>query len=77
MYDRENTQSGQHTAKLGGKKKGSKGDLWGNMESANQCITWITEGEERKKGTENFPNIKKETYPDTGSTEGPKQNEPK
>ena len=47
------------------------------MESANQCITWITEGEERKKGTENFPNIKKETYPDTGSTEGPKQNEPK
>ena len=26
---------------------------------------------------ENFPNLKKETYPDTGSTEGPKQVEPK
>ena len=26
---------------------------------------------------ENFPNLKKETYPGTGSTEGPKQDEPK
>ena len=26
---------------------------------------------------ENFPNLKKETYPDIGSTEGPKQVEPK
>ena len=24
---------------------------------------------------ENFPNLKKETYPDTGSTEGPKKDE--
>ena len=26
---------------------------------------------------ENFPNLKKETCPNTGSTEGPKQNIPK
>ena len=25
---------------------------------------------------ENFPNLKKETYPGTGSTEGPKQDKP-
>ena len=26
---------------------------------------------------ENFLNLKKKTYPDTGSTEGPKQDKPK
>ena len=26
---------------------------------------------------ENFPNLKKKTYPDTRSTEGPKQDKPK
>ena len=27
--------------------------------------------------TENFPNLKKESYPSTGGSEGPKQEEPK
>ena len=45
-------------------------DYWDNIKWTNVCITWILEGEERKKGpkkifekiiAENFPNKGKET----------------
>ena len=59
----------------------------GNIKHGNLCIVGIPEGEEIEKGIENIPeeimaenfsNLKKkETYPDTGSTEDPKQDEPK
>ena len=61
-------------------------DLWINIKFANLRIKGIPEGEEREKGiknvfeeiiAENFPNLKKEMYQGTGSTEGPKQYEPK
>ena len=61
-------------------------DLWDSIECANLCIIGIPEGEGGGKGNENvfeeimaenFPNLGKETYPGTGSTEGPKQDKPK
>ncbi len=57
-----------------------------NIKYANLCITGIIQGEEREKeienrfeeiAAENFPNLKKETYPDIGSTKGLRQDEPK
>ena len=60
-------------------------DLWDNIKGANLCILGIPGREEKEKGIENifeetmpenFPNLK-ETYQDTGSTEDPKQGEPK
>ena len=59
---------------------------WDNIEHANICIIGIPEGEERenrignvfeKSIAENIPNLKKKTYPDIRSPEGPKQDEPK
>ena len=50
------------------------------------CIAGILEGEERDKGIEkvfeeivakNVPNLKKETYDDSGNTESSKWDEPK
>ena len=49
------------------------------------CYKGSRRRKEREKGqsisvrsiTENFPNLKKETYSDTGSTWCPKQDEPK
>ena len=61
-------------------------DLWNDIKCANLHITGVPEEGERGKGienvfeeimAENFPNLKKETYPVTGSTEGPEQDEPK
>ena len=60
-------------------------DLWDNIKWANLCIIGIPEGEGKEKGIENiFEEIMAENskskaylYQDTGSTEGPKQTEPK
>ena len=60
-------------------------NLWNNIKHANLSITGIPEGKKEKGDqnvfeeviAENFPNLKKETYPSTGLTEGPKQNESK
>ena len=68
------------------KNESNMQDLWDNIKHSNLCTIGIPE-EEREKGiqnvfeeimAENLPNLKKETYPDTRSTEeGPKQDEPK
>ena len=59
-------------------------DLWDNIKCTNICIIGVPEGEEREKGpqkileetiVETFPNMGKETGP--GTTESPKQDEPK
>ena len=56
------------------------------IKCAKLYIRGIPVGEERETGienvfeeimAENFLNLKKKTYPDTGSTEGPKQDKPK
>ena len=88
----EITQSGQQTESQIKENKNNKKNesnirhLSNNIKSANLCIIGIPEGEEREKGiknvfeeimAENFPNLGKETYPGTGSTEGPKQDKPK
>ena len=61
-------------------------DLWDNIKCASLHIIRVLEGEERERRTENvfekivaenFPNVIKEMYSDTGSTEGSKQDEPK
>ena len=61
-------------------------DLWDNIEQDNPHIIGIPEREEREKGiknvfeetmAENFWNLKKETYPGTGSTKSLKQDKPK
>ena len=53
-------------------------ELWDNIKQVNLCIIGIPE-EEKETGIENiFEEIMAEnSYQDTGSTEGPKQVEPK
>ena len=81
----EITQSKQQTGNQMQKNEGNVRDLQENIKWVNLHIIGIPEGEEREKGienvfeeiiAENFPNLKKE-HPDTGSTEGPTQVEPK
>ena len=77
----EITQSGHQTENQMKKHESNIRDLWGNIKQANLVIMGIPEGEKKEKGieeitAENLPNLKK-TYQDTGSTEGPKQVEPK
>ena len=82
----EITQQGQQTESQMKKNESNVRDLWDNINHANLHIIGILEGEEREKGIKNvfekimsekFPNLKKETHPGTGSTEGPKQYKPK
>ena len=56
-----------------------------NIKHTNIHILGVQGGKERKKEiknifeeimAENFPNLKKETYPGTGSTEGPNEDAP-
>ena len=49
----EITQSTHQTANEK-KNERNKTDLWNSLKCANICLTWITEGEERQKGTENI-----------------------
>ena len=81
----EITQSGQQTENQMKKHESNIRNIWNNIKQANIHTIGIPEGEEKEKGientfeeimAENFPNLK-ETYQDTGSTEGPKQVEPK
>ena len=81
----EITQSGQQAENQMKKHKSNIRDLCDNIKHANLCIKGIQEGEEKERGIENifeeivsedFSNLE-ETYQDTGSTEGPKQVEPK
>ena len=53
-------------------------ELWNNIKHANLHIIRVPEGKKREKGIknvfeeitpENFPDLKKETYPDTGRKE--------
>ena len=76
----EMTQSGQQTENHMKKHESNIRYLWDNIKWANICIIEILEGEEKGKRVENifeenmaenFLNLK-ETYQDTGSTEGPK-----
>ena len=75
------TQSGQQIKNQMKKHKSNIRDLWDN----NLHIIGIPQGEEKEKGIENiFEEIMLKTfkskgnrYQDTGSTEGPKQVEPK
>ena len=62
----------------------NEANLRDNIKCTNICIVRVP-GEKREKGienvfneimAENFPNLKKETDMYTGSTEGPKQDEP-
>ena len=72
--------SKQPTAKK--KSKQAICDLWNNIKNANLHITGIPKGEAREKRIEN---VFEETmaknfrnrYPDTGNTQGSKQEEPK
>ena len=58
------------------KNENSLMDLWDNIKDINTCVIRVPEEEKRERGqsifvrsiTENFPNLKKETYSDTGST---------
>ena len=68
------------------KKENNVKDLWDNIKHANLHIIGVSEGEERERGignvfegimAENFPNQKKETDTQIGSTEGLTQDEPK
>lgn len=61
-------------------------DLWDNIKPANLQIIGIPEGEKRERRienlfqeimAENFQNLKKSRYPNTESTEGPKQDKHK
>ena len=74
------------TAKRKTKNDNSLRDLWDNIKSINICIIGVSDVEDREKRVENvfdevmaenFPNLKKVTYPGTGNTQGPKQDEPK
>ena len=55
------------------------------MKHKNICIIGIPEGEEEqgienlfeKVMMENFPNLRRESHPNPGNTESPKQEEPK
>ena len=78
----EIAQSGQPTDNQMKKHESNIRDLWDNMTWVNLHIIVILAGEEKENGIENifeesmaeiFPNLKKYT----GSTEGPKQVEPK
>ena len=82
----EITQSGQQTENQMKKHESNIRDLWDNIKQANLCIIGIPEGEEKEKGienifeeiiSENFPKSEGNWYQDTGSTEDPKQVEPK
>ena len=81
----EITQSEQQTESQM-KNESNIRDLWDNVKHVNLCILGIPKGEEIEKWVENvfediiaenFPNLKKEIYTSTGSTEGPKQDKPK
>ena len=58
------------------KNENSLMDLWDNIKDINTCVIRVPEEEKRERAqsifvrsiTENFPNLKKETYSDTGST---------
>ena len=86
----EITQTGHQTENQ--TKKNMKGiwNLWDNIKWVDLCAIGIPEGEKKEKGIENifeeiitfvwyFGNVPNKGYwfQDTGSTEGPKQVEPK
>ena len=77
----EITQSGQQKENQMKKHESKIRDLQHNIKQANLCIIGIPERKEEEKGFENiFVEIMAENIPnlkDTGSTEGPKQLEPK
>ena len=88
MEDRmvEITQSGQQTGNQMKKHESNIRDLWDNIKQANLHIVGIPEGKEKEQAienifeeimAENFPNLKDTDIKNTGSTEGPKQVEPK
>ena len=80
----EITQSGQQTGNQMKKHESNIRHLWDNIKWANLCIIGFLE--EKEKGienifeeiiSENLPKCEGNCYQDTGSTEGPKQVEPK
>ena len=71
----------QRESQMKKKKDSNIRGLWENIKRANLHVIGIPEWKDREKGitnvseeitAENFPNLKNETYPGRGSTEGPK-----
>ena len=76
----EITQSGQQMENQMKNRESNVRDLWDNIKWGQSMYNRESEREEKEKGIENifeeimcknFPNLK-ETYQDTGTTEGPK-----
>ena len=76
----EITQSGQQMENQMKNRESNVRDLWDDIKWGQSMYNRESEREEKEKGIENifeeitcknFPNLK-ETYQDTGTTEGPK-----
>ena len=82
----EIAQSGQQIENQMKKHESNIRDLWDNIKQANLHIIGISGGKEKRKGDWKYiwrsyiwklSKSKENWYQDTGSTEGPKQVEPK
>ena len=41
-------------------------DLWGNIKHTNMCIIWVSDGEEREKGSRKYLEITDKSFPNMG-----------